>query len=87
MRTWLNANTPTGADGVHAWRIFDKDVALDAEAPVWKQLMAAAPPVPGVVVADKAGNVVYKGPLPASVQEAQGLLQKYLKPATGRKAG
>lgn len=80
IRGWLNGKLPLEKNGkTHAWRIFDKDINVTGDEEVWKSLLAGKKDVPGIVIGDSAGKVVYAGPLPAGVNEAKTLLGKYLK--------
>jgi hypothetical protein len=71
-----------------AWRIADKDQDLRAVAKFYQDAQARAKgqPMPRIVIGSDAG-VVYEGPLPANLQEAQALLNKYRPAAQRRKAG
>ena len=76
-RDYLNAKTPLGADGkTHEWRIWDKDVAVEAEEKVWQDAMKRPhPTLPYLIVSN--GKSGYEGPLPAGVDDAMTILKKY----------
>ena len=78
VRDYLNAKTPLGPDGkTHEWRIYDKDVDLSADAPLWKELMSRPRASTPWVVLHGGGKVLYEGPVPANVDEALALLKKW----------
>lgn len=72
-----------------AWRIADKDQDLRQVAKYYQDAQAKAKgqPMPRIVVGSDQG-VIYEGPLPASLSEAQALINKFT-PAKGhlKKAG
>ena len=76
-RDYLNAKSPLGADGkTHEWRIWDKDVATDAEDKVWRDAMKRPhPTLPWLIVSN--GKSGFEGPLPTSIDDAMSLLKKY----------
>jgi hypothetical protein len=76
-RDYLNAKTPLGADGkTHEWRIWDKDVAVDAEEKVWQDAMKRPhPTLPYLIVSN--GKSGYEGLLPVGVEETMTILKKY----------
>ncbi len=76
-REYLNARTPLGSDGkTHEWRIWDKDVATDAEEKVWQDAMKRPrASLPWFIVSN--GKAGYEGPLPAGVDETMTILKKY----------
>jgi hypothetical protein len=78
FRTFLDANCAAGPDGkTKEWRLYDKDVDLTNEAPLWKTAMARPrTAIPWLIVSN--GTTGFEGPLPATVDETQKLIQKYL---------
>ena len=76
-RDYLNAKTPLGADGkTHEWRIWDKDVAVDAEEKVWQDAMKRPhASLPWLIVSNGKGG--YEGPLPSGIEETMTILKKY----------
>lgn len=88
FRDFLDAKCAADPDTMtkKAWRIADKDTDLRSVAKFYQdaQAKARANPMPRIVIGSDAG-VVYEGPLPANLAEAQALVGKYGKPL--RKAG
>lgn len=78
VRDYLNAACEVGPDGkTKDWRIWDKDVATDGEAQVWKDAMKRErKSIPWLIVGGKGGG--YEGPLPATTEEFLALVKKHL---------
>lgn len=79
VRDYLNAKcvADPAVAGWKAFRIYDKDVDLTNDGPLWKGLMARPrQAVPWVVIASDKG-VLHEGPLPADVNATLELLKKY----------
>lgn len=79
VRSYLDAKTPLGPDGkTHDWRIYDANLDLSADAPLWKSLMARRrTALPWLVLTDGVGTVVFEGPLPATVEETLATLKRF----------
>lgn len=77
VRDYLNAKCVMGPDGkTKEWRIYDKDVATDAESKTWQDAMKRPrQSIPWLIVSD--GKTGYEGPLPGSVDEAMAILKKW----------
>jgi len=84
IRTWLNGKLPPKSAKSYRWYILDKDTDVSNIDPVWKGILAAAPPTPSYVIADEQGKIVTKGPLPATVEAAQTEFGKYIGKAVKR---
>lgn len=79
VRDYLNAKcvADPAVSGWKAFRIYDKDVDLTNDGPLWKGLMARPrQAVPWVVIASDKG-VLHEGPLPADVGATMELLKKF----------
>lgn len=77
MRDFLNAKCVVGADGkTHEWRMWPQDIATGGEAALWQTAMKRPhAPLPWLLVSN--GKAGFEGPLPATVDEAMALIQKY----------
>lgn len=82
---YLNTKTVKGPDGkTGEWRIWDQNVDLSGERPLWQGAMTRAlsdfikskgAALPWLLISD--GKTGYSGPLPASTTELLQLLKKY----------
>lgn len=79
MRAMLNSKCTVGADGkTKEWRIYDKDLSMANESKLWQDAMARPrTTVPWIIVSN--GTDGYEGPLPATVDEAKKLVEKFAK--------
>lgn len=72
------------------WRLHDKDQDLRLLAKFYQDAQSAVKgkSMPRIVIGSDAGGIAYEGPLPATVKEAQDLVNKYAAAkAPLRKAG
>jgi hypothetical protein len=75
VRDYLRAKTDI-EDGTTAWRIWDADVATDAESKTWQEAMKRPrKQLPWIIIANNKSG--YEGPLPSNVDETIKLLKKY----------
>lgn len=75
IRDYLSAHCTQG-DKVKDWRIWDQNVDVKDEAPLWQKVMARPrKSVPWIIVGN--GKSGFEGPLPADVPSTLKLLQKY----------
>jgi hypothetical protein len=79
-RDYLNSKCAVEADGkTKAWRIYDKDIATDADLKVWQDAMKRPrKSVPWLIVSDGAKKG-FEGPLPATVEDALVIFKKILE--------
>jgi hypothetical protein len=77
FRTWLDSVTPLDPDGkTHAWRIYDKDVAVTGETPAWAEVMKRQAPAQLPWLTAHNGKAGYDGPLPDSAEKAKEIIRK-----------
>lgn len=77
VRDYLRSKCVVGPDGkTREWRIYDKDLDLSGESPLWRDAMKRdRKSLPWIVIS--TGKTGYEGPLPADVPSTLALLKKY----------
>lgn len=88
MRDYLNAKcvkpTTPGDTRLADWFIFDKDVATGQLPQYWQDAMKRLhSPTPWILISN--GTNGYEGPLPATPEDTQALINKYVLPGKGSK--
>lgn len=80
FRVWLSGVAVKGSDGkTPDWRVYDKDADVTADSALWKTALARPrASVPWMIVSN--GKTGWEGPLPASVDDAKALIQRYVIP-------
>jgi hypothetical protein len=77
VREFLDKNCVDEGKGHPAWRIFDADMDLENEYPVWKKAMARdRKELPWVIISN--GKTGFEGPLPKTSAAFIELCKKYL---------
>ncbi len=76
-RDWLDANC-IKENGQPGYRIYDKNAPVGADAKLWQDAMARPRTgLPSILISN--GTTGFEGPMPATLQEIETLVQKYLK--------
>ena len=76
VRSFLNANCAVGEFGVREWRVWDTNVATDAEGKLWQDAMRRErKSLPWIVISN--GQAGFEGPLPENAEKTLELIKKY----------
>lgn len=77
IRLYLIARCVKGVDGkTSEWRVYDQNVNLSAETPLWKAAMQRPrKSIPWILIS--TGTSGFEGPLPATIKETLELLKRY----------